>query len=89
MQSAQNEQQQSYAWGVFYFVLSNVVGCLTQTLASFCYKRHPGLTVFQLLWYRAIVSLFLTIAYLNRNLKSEMFDKVNRQNIVPLSVRTA
>lgn len=82
------EPEDNLGKGIFYFLLSNIFGSLTQTIAKYCFLMHSDLNVVQLLWYRAIISVVLQILYLRTELKRYMYDEVSRENIVPVTIRT-
>jgi len=88
VETKKTELKDNLAQGIFWFLMSNIAGSFTQTIAKYCFLMHSDLNVVQLLWYRAIISMILLTLYLNTSLKKYMFDEVSRDNILPVAIRT-
>lgn len=74
--------------GIIYFLGSSVILGTSLTLTKFMYMINPRLTTSLLLWYGAITSSMILTAWLGFELKFYLVKSVNRQNILPVAIRT-
>ena len=64
--------------GIFYFCLSGVLMCLNFLVAKVLYTTQPDMTTAELLWLRAVTATLILIVYLNRTLKVQLWDSLDR-----------
>lgn len=60
---------------------------LTNTMSKQQFIITPSLTVFEALFARGVVSVVLLALYMNRNLKADLIDGVDRSNLKALIFR--
>jgi hypothetical protein len=70
------------------YILAGVCFCLNGLAAKLLYDRHPEMSSWHLLAYRASVSCVISVIMQNTNLKYVMYDSVPSSEIPALVFRT-
>ena len=70
------------------YILGGVCFCLNGLAAKLLYHKHPEMSSWQLLAYRASVSCVISALMHNKNLKYVMYDSVPQSEIPALVFRT-
>ena len=74
--------------GMLFYILYTLLYSLCFLCASYLYRRNPDLTPFQMLVMRSAFALAFQVIWVNKELKSAVWDGVDRKSVPPLIFRS-
>ena len=73
--------------GILFFIANTIFMVMTNTMSAQQFKITPTLTVFEALFARGVVSIVILMLYMNRRVKTELYDSVDTSNLKALIFR--
>ena len=72
---------------IFYFVLYTIFSTYNLIAGKFFRTWYPGMSTFQLLFFRGFSAVALMFMWMGRDTKQQLIDNVNLDNFPPLAFR--
>lgn len=72
---------------ILYFVFYTIFSTYNLIAGKFFRTWYPGMSTFQLLFFRGFSACLFMLIYMGRDTKRQLFDNVNAENFPPMSFR--